>query len=336
MAWREDATIGKLRVEKSLTLANTGNDTAIVTGLSISSEFTTGISISGDGTTAFGITSGFTGTTMLSLGGTATNGINISGACTTGLNLSGSMTDGISFANTVTGDFIDFSGVTYVPTGSNGPSLIRCGTYANPLSHSVEAQSGLMRWYMETDANGTSYDRGLFVCLKTTGTKSIFPGAFLAEVKDQAGAGPVSCMAGQFISHLNSATAAMPASSSAQGLFGVWAKITANEGATVTTGCYSAPIWLDNQLNGSNIGSGGSLNTEYGIFATTGGSRPRGFVGFQTTSSGYYNLFSFDSTYSTSVSPCNGGAVATNTGGSTGSLKMEIDGTAYLIPYFAA
>jgi len=252
---------------------------------------------------------------------------------TSGLIISGTTVDGISFTGTSTGDFIDFSGVTYVPTGSNGPSLLRCGTYASPLTHAVEAQSGLMRWYMETSANGTSYDRGLFVCLKTTGTKSVFPIAALAEVKEQTGAGPLSCMAGQFVSHLNSATAIMPASGATNGLFAIWAKITANDGATLNAATHAAAIWVDNQLYGANAAT---CDEEYGIWMTTGGSRPKAVFGFETTSSGYDNFLDFNSTYSTSIAPCNGGAVSTNTGASAGSLKMLINGTSYLIPFFTA
>ncbi len=244
----------------------------------------------------------------------------------------GDMTTGIEFNGTQTTG-IDFSDMTYVPTGSNGPSLIRCGTYASPLSHAVEAQSGLFRIYMETTADGSSYDRGIFVCLKTYGTKSILPVASLAEVKTQTGVGPNQVMAGQFISNLIDADAAMP--TGGFGLFGVWAKIAATSGATIAVGTKAAAIWVDNQLNGVGIGSGGALATEYGIYATAGGSVPKAFVGFSTTSGGYANLFQFDATFSTSMPPCNGGVVDTDGGDSAGSLKIEIDGTAYKIPFFS-
>ena len=54
MAGMEDAVAGKLKVEKSLTIQNTGSDTAIVTGINIDTEVTNGINISSTLTTATG------------------------------------------------------------------------------------------------------------------------------------------------------------------------------------------------------------------------------------------------------------------------------------------
>ena len=97
-----------------------------------------------------------------------------------------------------TSDVIDFSSVTINHTGSNGPCFIRAGTYASPVANADEDQSGFVRLYGSTSANGSSYDRGVFVCLKTTGLKGIFPIAGLAEVKAQSGAGPNAAQAAQF------------------------------------------------------------------------------------------------------------------------------------------
>jgi len=210
--------------------------------------------------------------------------------------ITGYQLDGSSvLPNTTEDDIIDFSSVTYVPGGSNGACLIRAGTYASPLTNSSASQSGLMRLYMETSADGSSYDRGIFVCLKTTGIKGIFPIAGLAEVLAQAGNGPTKVQASQFICHLNSATAKLAAlgGDATAGMYGGWFKITANEGATTASGSRAAPIWLDNQLYGSNINAG---MEEYTIFSTTGGSRPKAWAGFETTSSGWNNLFYFDET----------------------------------------
>jgi len=195
-------------------------------------------------------------------------------------------------------DTIDLSGVTYVPTGSNGPCLIRAGTYANPLAITKEAQSGLIRLYAETNADGTSYDRGVFVCLKTTGKKNIFPIAGLAEVLAQASTGPTAVMAAQFICHLNSATAKLATSASAtDGMFAAWLKITANDGATVSTAARVAPLWLDNQLYGANA----SNALEYTIYNTTGGSVPKAWAAFSTSGAGWAQLLYFDATMATVV-----------------------------------
>ena len=262
-----------------------------------------------------------------SLVGAATSG-------TTGLALAGAYVDAIKISGSFTGDGIDFTGITYVPTGSNGPSLIRCGTYASPLTHAVEAQSGLMRWYMTTSANGTSYDRGLFVCLKTTGTKSIFPVAALAEVKAQTGAGPLSAMAGQFITMLQDSTSKMPASGVTNGQFGIWAKVGATSGATTTVGLRTAPIWLDIQMNGINATTNEA--TTWGIFMSSG-SRGQAFVGFNGggISGGFNYLFEWDSTCY-NKDPISSSTVDCTGNDSDGSIKILLNSTAYYIPYFGA
>ncbi len=227
-------------------------------------------------------------------------------------------------------NYIKWNSYTPSSGGSNGNALLRAGTYASPLSNTSEYQSGMIRFYMSTSADGSSYDRGIFVCLKTTGKKSIFPIAGLAEVKAQSSTGPPSCMAGQFISHLNSATAKMPNSSTTQGLFGLWAKITATDGATLGVTTYCAPIWIDNQLYGNNAAA---TTKEFGIFATTGGTVPKAVIGFQTTGAGWESLLYFDSTCY-NVAPVSTITPATQSNDSDGSLIIDLNGTKYYIPYF--
>lgn len=234
--------------------------------------------------------------------------------------------------DTLTDDAIDFSSVVINHTGSGGPCLIRAGTYGSPVSNSDEDQSGMIRLYSTTDAGGTSYDRGIFVCTKTTNTKGVFPVAGLAEVNAvPTGNGPTKVQAAQFIAHLNSATAKLAAlgGDATAGMYGGWFKIAANEGATTASGSRAAPLWVDNQLNGSNINAG---MEEYGIFATTGGSKPDAFIGFETTSSGWSYLFSFDET-SYDQDPVGSGDA---TGGNKDYyLKVNINGVAYGIQLFA-
>jgi hypothetical protein len=200
----------------------------------------------------------------------------------------GTLTTGIGFSGAFVGNVIDFSGITYVPTGSAGPCLIRCGTYDVPLAHAVEAQSGLIRLYMETSADGSSYDRAVFACLKTTGTKGIIPIAGLAEVHADA-TGPANVKGCEFIAQLFNTGSHIPASGL---MFGGWFKVTAIDGSTINASATVAPIWLDNQLYGVN--ATGAL--EYTIYSTTGGSKPKAWAGFRTTSSGWSQLIYFDST----------------------------------------
>ncbi len=214
-----------------------------------------------------------------------------------------------------TSDVIDFSGVSINHTGPNGPTLIRAGTYASPISNSDEDQSGLIRLYTTTDAGGTSYDRGIFVATKTTNTKNVIPIAGLAEVNAvPSGAGPTKIHASEFIAHLNSATAKVaPGGAGAIGdVVGAWLKVTANSGATVASGVVITPLWIDNQLYGNNISAGAE---EYGMYVTAGGSVVDAWAGFSTTSVGWDQLLYFDSTAVVQAPVSNN------------SLKVSLNGT---------
>lgn len=228
---------------------------------------------------------------------------------------------------TYTSDCIDFTNVTLTHTGSNGPTFIRAGTYASPVTNSSENQSGMIRLYGETSADGSSYDRGLFITLKTTGTKGVFPISGLAEVLAQSGAGPNKVQAGQFISHLNSATAKLSTldGDATAGMYGAWLKVTSAAGSVASSGSRVAAVWLDNQMLGTVSGE------EYGIFSTTGGTKPDAWAGFETTGAGWANLFSFDET-AFDQDPVGSGD---KTGGSkTNYLKVNLNGTAVAIQLY--
>ncbi len=204
----------------------------------------------------------------------------------------GTSATGIDFTGTYTGNAIDLSNITIDYTGSSGPAPFRIGTYASPLANSDEDQSGLLRLYTTTDAGGTSYDRGVFVCTKTTNTKGVFPVAGLAEVNAvPSGAGPNKVQAGQFIAHLNSGTAklAIMGGDATAGMYGSWNKVASNVGAVAASGSRVAATWLDNQMNGTTSGE------EYAAFITSGAS-PDAVFGFETTGSGWGQLFYFDET----------------------------------------
>ena len=233
----------------------------------------------------------------------------------------GTVATGISFTGTYTGNVIDFTSATIAPTGSGGPCFIRAGAYGSPIDLGVdEDQSGMIRMYVTTSAGGSSYDRGLFMFCETTGTKGVMPVAGLAEVG--AGGAPTSVYPCQFIAHLNSATASLGADGR---MFGGWFKITANEGATIPSTAIAAPLWVDNQLYGSNIS--GDVQ-EYGIWFTAGGTVPLAVMGFETTSSGWENFLYFDET-TYDEDPIVDGEP---TGSTKKYLKVSLNGTAYGIP----
>ena len=260
----------------------------------------------------------------------------MSGTCglTKGINISANCTDGISFNNSCSGDFIDFSGVTYEPTGSAGPCLIRAGTYGNPatttfVENADEDQSGFIRLYGATSADGTSYDRGVFSCLVTTGKKGIFPVAGLAEVRAQSSTGPTAVGAAQFIAHLNSATAVMGARSGNgwANFYGAWLKVASNVGSVASSGSVVCPLWVDTQMNGTVSGE------YYSIFCTTG-TAPDAFVGFEASAGcGHDVLFYWDDTcYNLDPISALGCKQEVN---SDGTIKIKINATTYYIPYYA-
>uniref|UniRef100_A0A6M3J0M8 Uncharacterized protein n=1 Tax=viral metagenome TaxID=1070528 RepID=A0A6M3J0M8_9ZZZZ len=236
----------------------------------------------------------------------------------------GTAVTGIDF----TGDFtntIKFSSYTPDSDGSSGAALLRAGTYTVPLTESTNYQGGIFRMYLET-SGVSSYNKGAFICLKTTGAKGIHGVCSLVEVLAQAVAGPTSVYAGQFVAHLNSATAKIASGGGLPELVGIWTKITSEVGSTIAASTRACALWVDNQLNGTVSGE------EYGIFATCGGSKVDAFIGFETTSSGWTNLFYFDET-AYDQDPV---GTATVSGGTADKyLKVSLNGTAYGIQLYA-
>jgi len=241
----------------------------------------------------------------------------------------GTVATGLDFTGTYTGNVLDFSNATHVPTGSNGPCLIRAGTYAAPITNTSEDQSGLIRLYMSTTADGTSYDRGVFVALKTAGAKGIFPISGLAEVLTDA-TGPTKAQAAQFIVGLHEAGSnlATAGGDATAGMYGAWLKVYSVTGSVAASGSKVAPVWVDNQMSGTVSGE------EYGIFATTGGTRPDGFIGFETSSSGYDQFIYADTTFNSGAGTC----IETDdiTGETTQDARIKVwyDGAQYYIPLY--
>ncbi len=261
----------------------------------------------------------------MELSGTIATALTLSGINTTAALMSGTFTNAINITGTCSGDSIKFNSYTPSSGGSSGAALLRAGTYGSPLTESTNYQGGMIRFYLET-SGASSYNKGVFACLKTTGVKGIHGVCGLVEVLAQAGAGPTSVYAGQFVAHLNSATAKIASGGGLPELIGVWAKITSNSGSTVAASTVVSALWVDNQMNGTVGGE------EYGIFATCGGSKVDAFIGFETTSSGWTNLFYFDET-SYDQDPV---ASATIDGGTQDTyLKVSINGTAYGIALYA-
>lgn len=256
------------------------------------------------------------------------HGITLSGS--EGITLSGTMPTGIDFTGTFTGNAMDFSGATIDPAGSGGPCFIRMGAYGTEIDYGADNhQSGAIRIYTTCSGDISSYDRGIFVCTVTTGAKAAFPVAGLAEANN-TGTGPKALMAAQFIAHLGARSSGATLSTrgaEATGMFAAWLKVCAAGTAVCASGSMVACAWIDNQMSGTVSGE------EYGIWASTGASLPDAFIGFTTTSSGYAQLFNFDSTYNSGAGTCVT-SDAVPGGNQTARILVKYDGTQYYIALY--
>ena len=244
----------------------------------------------------------------------------------------GSAPTAIAFTGTYTANVIDLGGATIDPTGSNGPCFIRLGTYAAPYDYGADNdQSGVIRIYTTCSGDITSYDRGLFAYTETTGAKGAFPVAGLAEANN-TGTGPKKLQAAQFIAHLGAQSSgahlATMGGDATAGMYGAWLKVAASGTAVCDSGSRVAAAWIDNQMGGTVSGE------EYGIFATTGMSKPDAFIGFETTSSGYNQLFYFDTTFDSGAGTC---VETASVGGSQSArIKVWYDATQYYLQLYEA
>jgi len=233
--------------------------------------------------------------------------INVPGATATGINMQGAYTNAA----------IDLSDVVLDHSGSSGPVMIRAGSYGSPVTSSDPHQSGMIRLYGSNDAAtdvGTGfYDRGLFAYLRTDKAKGIYPIAGLAEVRTTTGDGPIEVMAGQFIAGLH--TAGSKLATGGWGMYGLWAKVYAENGATAASGTKVAALWVDTDVDIA-------LDAElYTIYALSSGLAPDAFIGFQDEAGyGWEQLLYFDET-AYNIDPVSGK-----------SLKVLLDDTQYYIP----
>ena len=227
---------------------------------------------------------------------------------------------GLDLQGAYTNAAIDLTDVVLDHSGSSGPVMIRAGTYAAPVTSADPHQSGMIRMYGRNSAttdDGTGfYDRIIFANSQITGNKSAFPISSLVEIRDVgANDGPVAAMAGQFIAHMTETGSKLDSTASVtDGMFGSWFKVASIVGSVADATSRVAPIWIDNQMSGTVSGE------EYGIFATTGGTVPDAFIGFETTSAGWDQLFYFDET-AYDQEPISGA-----------SLKVLLNATQYYIP----
>lgn len=229
---------------------------------------------------------------------------------------------------TITETTIELTGAVDISGATTIGSTLDVGTYSSMTT----AASGVTTELVSVGLTGAEDDYyiGLGCYVRATGEDGKpFGIATTIETTDTTGIDRMQ--AGQFISLLGTAGGSEAAhlktlgGDAVAGMYGVWAKVGANSNCVCDSGSRVAAIWVDNQMSGTVSGE------EYGIFATTGASKPDAFIGFETTSSGWANFLSFDET-SYDQDPV---ASATISGGTQDKyLKVDINGTAYGIPLY--
>jgi len=253
----------------------------------------------------------------LVVGEDVTNGIEVSGSDTTGLLLSGTFSGAaISGTGTFNSHFLQVAGST--DFGAN--KAIYIGAWGSEAEY--EDDGGLFRIYGKAQSGGST-SAMIFTRTLTDSTSSVIGYQVYAD-SDASTPGPTNVEALNCFAMLNSGKYLAASASWMNGLKAGWFKV----GAAADSVCNGnvAPIWVDNQVN---CAVGGE---EYGIIATTGGSRPDGFIGFETSSSGYNQLLYFDSTFNSGAGTC----ITTDSvpGTQDARIKVWYDGKQYYIPLY--
>lgn len=238
--------------------------------------------------------------------------------------LNSDQTDGINISSVTTGDAIDISGI------EGGGKAIRMGSYSSRLD-TAGATTEVCTIGAETDEDDFLIGYGSYI--RTSGEDGKgFGIATLVEATDTTGTPTIQ--GGQFMAFLGSVGGSEAAILKTRGddltagMFASWFKIGCNTNCQLASGSLSGVIWLDSQLHGS-----GNLNgTHYHIFCSTDNIQTS-VLGFNGTG-GYTNFIHTDS--DANKTPFDGGAVDTDGGDSDGSIRISLDGTTYLIPYFTA
>jgi len=237
-----------------------------------------------------------------------TTGVTVSGDTTTGILISGTSTTAINVTGTTSKAF-------------------RAGSYGTPLTATATTewvttgfQGNSSNFYIGYGCYGFAAAEDAKVighsttCMITTedGTDRLQAAQFIACLGTPGGseAAILKTLDGD-------ATA---------GMYGVWAKVFSHAGCTCASGSRVAPIWCDNQMSGTVSGE------EYGIFATTGGTKPDAFIGFETTGVGYDQLLYFDETFNSGAGNC----VETSSvpGTQDARIKVYYDGKQYYLPLY--
>ena len=195
--------------------------------------------------------------------------------------------------------------------------LISAGSYASKLT----APTGSTTEWVTIGAEGTEDDfqigQGIYLEMSGEDGKG-FPLSTLVEATNTTGTPTLQGLQSMaFLGTVGGTEAAVlktMGGDATAGMYGGWFKVGANTNTVAASGSRVAPLWVDNQMGGTVSGE------EYGIFLTAGGTVPDAAFGFETTSSGWSQLFYFDET-AYDQEP------VSNT-----SLKVLVNATQYYLP----
>uniref|UniRef100_A0A6M3K0B8 Uncharacterized protein n=1 Tax=viral metagenome TaxID=1070528 RepID=A0A6M3K0B8_9ZZZZ len=244
------------------------------------------------------------------------------------------VTGGIDMQSTVSAIGIDLGG-TFSTTAINIDGTVAKAIKMGSYSARLTAASGATTEVCTIGLGGAEDDFyiGYGSYIRTTGEDGKgFGASFLVEATNTTGTPTLQGMQSMaFLGSVGGSEAAIlktRGGDTTAGMTAGWFKIGCNTNCSLASGSYSSVIWLDSQLHGSGNLSG----THYHIFCSTDNIQTS-VLGFNGTG-GYTNFIHTDS--DANKTPFDGGSVATNTGASDGSIKISLNGTSYLIPYFTA
>jgi hypothetical protein len=219
---------------------------------------------------------------------------------------------------------------TAITVSGTPTKIISAGSYSSKIALPAGASTEMIT--IAGEGSEDDYYIGYGSYLRTTGEDGKgFGASFLVEATNTTGTPTVQ--GAQIMAFLGSVGGTEAAhlktrdGDATAGLYALWLKTGANSNCVQDAGSRSAPLWVDNQMSGTLSGE------EYGIFMTTGASRPTGAFGFETTSSGYNQLFYFDETFNSGAGTC----VTTNAvpgGNQDARLNVYYNATQYYIPLY--
>ena len=181
---------------------------------------------------------------------------------------------------------------------------------------------GLFRIYGKVGSGGTT-STNIFVRTLTDSTSGVIGAQFHTDV-DSTTPGPTTVSGVDAFAVLNAGGYLAASVGATDGMHAIWAKVTADVTSVANGNVCS--IWVDSQMNCAVAGD------EYGIFATTGGSRPDGLIGLQTTSSGYDQFIYADTTFNSGAGTC----ITTDSvpGTQDARIKVWYNGAQYYLPLY--